>query len=156
MDFIKEKGEQKMKMILRLAVLFVSLLVISNLVFARTCDQELCYEISTTNDHGDTYEWTMEVCLNNDGTGQACGDGECGNLYLFGGGSGWFNTSGYPGFVNGSPRWTTWIFSAEEGGNIGFMNPIGEGELLTGEAVTHDTRYIINGRKVPLSNCSLP
>lgn len=140
-----------MKLVVRLSILVAAFLLVTNMAFAQ-CDQELCYEIVTTSDSY-TYEWNMSVCLNNDGTGEACGDGECGNLYLFGGGPGWFNTNGYPGSVNGNPKWTTWIFSAEGGDNIGFMNPIGEGELVTGEGKVHDSRYIINGKKVPLPNC---
>ena len=47
------------------------------------------------------------------------------DLYLFGGGPGWFNTSGYPGFVNGNPNWTTWIAHGKN--ESGFLQPIGEG-----------------------------
>jgi hypothetical protein len=151
-NFLK-KGDNEMKVVVRLAILVVALLLVSNMAYAASCDQELCYEIVTIS-NSNTFDWTMYVCLDNDGTGEACGDGECGDLYLFGGGPGWFNTSGDPA-IGGNPRWTTWIFSSDGGDNIGFMNPIGDGYMLTGGGKVHGTRYIIRGNLVPMSNCVL-
>jgi hypothetical protein len=149
----QKKGDNEMKVVVRLAILVAAFLLVSNMAFAE-CEQKLCYEIVTTSD-SNTFEWNMYVCLSDDGTGYACGGGECGDLYPFGGGPGWFNTSGDPA-IGGNPRWTTWIFSSDGGDNIGFMNPIGDGYMLTGEGKVHGTKYIIRGKKVPLSNCPVP
>jgi hypothetical protein len=89
------------------------------------------------------------VCLYNDGTGvlNSLNSDTSYNLYLFGGGPGWFNTSGSPAF-GGNPFWTTWI--AHGTNESGFLQPIGEGYMLTGEGVRiGNTRYTIQGKKVP-------
>ena len=123
-----------------------------------TCDIQLCYNIVATDENGNTNSDSWQVCLNDDGTGSLCSDnaGTCYQLYLFGGGPGWFNTSGYPGFVNGKPKWATWI--AHGTNESGFLQPIGEGggggDLLTGEGVhIGNTRYTVQGKKVP---CLIP
>ena len=46
------------------------------------------------------------------------------DLYLFGGGPGWFNTSGDPA-IGGNPRYTTWIARGKN--ESGFLQPIGDG-----------------------------
>ena len=80
------------------------------------------------------------------------------SLYLFGGGPGWFNTSGDPA-IGGNPKYTTWIaWGANE---AGFLQPIGDGVgamgyMLTGEGQSHGNRYTIEGIKVPMSNCPTP
>jgi hypothetical protein len=142
-----------MKIVVRLAVVVVTLLMVSNFVLAQPCDQEFCYEITTTNQNGTKYPWTMYVCLYNDGTGYACADSDCGELSLFGGGPGWPNTTGAPQF-GANPNWTTWLFRADGGDNIGFLQPMGAGGvLITGEGSFPGLRYTIKGQKVPLSNC---
>jgi len=114
------------------------------------CD---CFEVIETDEYGDTSDDFWEVCLNSGkATGSLCSYSaqECYDLHLFGGGPGWFNTSGYPGFVNGNPNWTTWILHGTT--ESGFLQPIGEGWMLTGEGVHYEiiyTRYTVQGKKVP-------
>ncbi|MFZ3138180.1 MAG: hypothetical protein WA126_12420 [Thermodesulfovibrionales bacterium] len=140
-----------MKVAVRLAILVAALLLVTNMAFAKcSIDQLICYDIIATDEYGNTDSDYWEVCLNNDGTGSLYSDNAetSYDLYLFGGGPGWFNTSGYPGFVNGNPRWTTWIARGED--ESGFLQPIGEGLMLTGEGVrTENTRYTVQGMKVP-------
>jgi hypothetical protein len=143
-----------MKVVVRLAILVAALLLVTNMAFAK-CDNLICYDIVATDEYGNTNSDLWEVCLNNTGTGSLCSDNAetCYQLYLFGGGPGWFNTSGYPGFVNGNPKWATWIAHGEY--ESGFLQPIGEGggggDLLTGEGVHigGSTRYTVQGKKVP-------
>jgi len=143
-----------MKVFVRLAILVAALLLVTNMSFAG-CDNLICYDIVATDENGDTHSDFWRVCLYDDGTGslESYNAGYY-DLYLFGGGPGWFNTSGYPGFVNGNPKWATWIAHGEN--ESGFLQPIGEGggggDLLTGEGVcTGDgsNRYTVQGKKVP-------
>ena len=153
-----------MKVVVRLAILVAALLLVTNMAFAQTpptacdsaCDKEyVCYDIIATDEYGNTNSDSWQVCLNDDGTGSLYSNnaGTCYQLYLFGGGPGWFNTSGYPGFVNGKPKWATWIAHGEY--ESGFLQPIGEGgggggDLLTGEGVhIGNTRYTVQGKRVP-------
>lgn len=143
-----------MKVLVRLAILVAALLLVTNLAFANGCpiEEKLCYDIIGTDENDNTNSDSWEVCLYDDGTGLLYSD-KTGlyNLYLFGGGPGWFNTNGYPGFVNGDPKWATWIAHAEN--DSGFLQPIGEGgskgDLLVGEGVRDGIRYTVQGRKVP-------
>jgi hypothetical protein len=111
------------------------------------CNELICYDIIRIIENGYTDNDSWEVCLKNDGTGslESYNAGYY-NLYLFGGGPGWFNTNGYPGFINGAPKWATWIARGKN--ESGFLQPIGEGLLLTGEGVQNGTRYTIQGKKV--------
>jgi hypothetical protein len=82
------------------------------------------------------------------------------NLYLFGGGPGWFNTSGSPA-IGGNPRYTTWI--AHGTNESGFLQPIGDGVgadgyMLTGEGVREGdgtSKYTVQGMKVPCNHAEL-
>jgi hypothetical protein len=114
-----------------------------------TCDLTLCYEIVATDQNGNTQDDTWEVCLNNNGHGSLFSFNAAASyeLYLFGGGPGWFNTNGYPGFVNGDPKWATWI--ARGINESGFLQPIGDGYLLTGEGVHNGNKYTVQGKRVP-------
>jgi hypothetical protein len=108
-----------------------------------------CYEITAIDENGNTNNDFWKVYLNNDGTGLLLSSGaqQKYNLYLFGGGPGWFNTSGYPGFVNGDPKWSTWIARGKN--ESGFLQPIGEGYMLTGEGVRNGNKYTVEGKRVP-------
>jgi hypothetical protein len=141
-----------MKLFVKLGILVAALLLVANMALA-FCDKPICYDIVATEQNGDTHSDYWAVCLYDDGTGyfHSVNANNNYNLYLFGGGPGWFNTSGYPGFVNGNPKWATWIAHGEN--ESGFLQPIGEGggggDLLTGEGVRETTRYTIQGKKVP-------
>ena len=90
-----------MKVAVRLAILVAALLLVTNMAFA-FCDQFICYDIVATYENGNTNTDYWEVCLNNVGNGTLTSDNTDSyyELYLFGGGPGWFNTryfmKGYP------------------------------------------------------------
>jgi hypothetical protein len=137
-----------MKVLMRLAIVLAILLLVTNMAFAQ-CDQDYCYSITATDEYGNTDTDLWEVCLNNNGIGELCSMKlqNCLSLYLFGGGSGWFNTSGDPAF-GGKPNWSAWVAGGINGS--GLLQPIGEGLLLTGEGVSsNETRYTVQGMKVP-------
>jgi hypothetical protein len=144
-----------MKVVVRLAILVATLLLVTNMAFAGCSieDQSVCYNIIATYENGNTYSDYWEVCLNNCGIGSLYSDNAetTYNLYLFGGGPGWFNTSGDPAF-GGKPRYTTWIAHGEY--ESGFLQPIGDGVgadgyMLTGEGQSDGYRYTVLGMKVP-------
>jgi hypothetical protein len=148
----ERKESKKMKAAVRLAILVAALLLVTNMAFA-ACYQEVCYNITATYENGDTNTDFWEVCLNNDGTGSLLSYNAYASydLYLFGGGPGWFNTSGDPAF-GGNPTWSTWI--ARGTNEAGFLQPIGDGVgpngyMLTGEGESNGYRYTIIGNKVP-------
>ena len=140
-----------MKVVVRLAILVAALLLVTNMAFAGCDNKPICYDIIATDQYGVTNSDFWEVCLEDDGNGylHSHNADTTYGLYLFGGGPGWFNTSGYPGFVNGKPIWATWIARGEY--ESGFLQPMGEGggDLLTGEGVRETTRYTVLGKKVP-------
>jgi len=109
------------------------------------CD---CYDIIATHGNGNTNSDYWEVCLSNNGVGSLHSDNTQNtyNLYLFGGGPGWFNTSGSPA-IGGTPGWTTWI--ARGANESGLLQPIGDGYLLTGEGVRNGNKYTVKGKRVP-------
>lgn len=136
-----------------MAILFAALLLVTNMSFAG-CGNLICYEIVATDEYGNTNTDFWEVCLDSGSTGSlySVNSETSYQLYLFGGGPGWFNTTGVPGFVNGDPNYTSWI--AHSTNASGYLQPIGEGsskgDLLTGEGVRIDnTRYTVQGKKVP-------
>jgi len=139
-----------MKVTLRLAILVATLLLVANMAFANgICDQTSCYDIIITDEYGNTTSYTWVVCLNNeDGTGSGHNVNNTGyfDLYLFGGGPGWFNTSGSPA-IGGNPGWTTWILRGED--ESGLLQPIGDGYMLTGEGEREGIRSTLQGMKVP-------
>jgi hypothetical protein len=112
------------------------------------CAQELCYQITATDENGATNSDLWAVCLGSGGTGflQSDNANTNYNLALFGGGPGWFNTSGSPA-IGGKPGWTTWI--ARGTYETGFLQPIGDGYMLTGEGERNGTRYTVEGKQVP-------
>jgi hypothetical protein len=140
-----------MKVLVRLAILVAALLMVSNMAFAQ-CDQQLCYDIVTTDEYGNTIPDLWQGCFDNDGTGQghSVNENYDVDLYLFGGGPGWFNTSGDPA-IGGNPRYTTWIIQSDD--VSGYLQPIGDGYMLTGEGVQNGTRYTVQGWRVP---CAVP
>jgi len=143
-----------MKVVVRLVILVAALLLVTNMAFAGCDNKPICYDILATDEYGNTNSDSWEVCLEDDGTGwlDSANASTTYNLYLFGGGPGWFNTSG-DATISGKPRYTTWIARGEY--EAGFLQPIGEGggagDLLTGEGVHigGSTRYTIQGKKVP-------
>jgi hypothetical protein len=144
-----------MKVVVRLAILVAALLLVTNMAFAGSiCDQQLCYDVTYTNDQGNVvWEDTMWVCLSDDGYGELYlyDDNYSCNLYLFGGGPGWFNASGAPAF-GGKPKWSTWLGICPY--YIAYsLQPIGEGYLLTGVEEYENSRYTVTGMQVPMSNC---
>jgi hypothetical protein len=143
----KKKGDNKMKVVVRLAILVATLLLVANMAFA-FCDQLICYDIVATYENGNTNSDYWEVCLYNSGTGDFHSHNTdlYYNLYLFGGGPGWSNTSGDPA-IGGNPRYTTWIAWGKN--EAGSLQPIGDGYMLTGEGQSDGYRYTIQGKKVP-------
>jgi hypothetical protein len=138
-----------MKVAVRLAILVATLLLVTNMAFAGLyCDQYICYNIIATDENGTTNSDVWEACLNinGNGTGHSVNYNYYVDLYLFGGGPGWFNTSGDPA-IGGNPGWTTWILRGEY--ESGFLQPIGDGYMLTGEGERDGTRYTVQGMKVP-------
>jgi len=145
-----------MQVVVRLAILFASLLLVTNMAFAAPiqCSQELCYDLTYTDNQGQVV-WadTMWVCLKDNGIGEVYfyeADCDSGDLYLFGGGPGWFNASGDPAF-GGKPNWSQWLTNC--GTAFYSLQPIGEGFFMTGVEANEGLRLAINGKKVPMLNC---
>jgi hypothetical protein len=136
-----------MKVVLRLAILVAALLLVSNASYAAIClGTEICYNITATDQNGNTVTDFWNICLRNDGTGYQDSDNDgLTDLYLFGGGPGWFNTSGAPAF-GGNPNWSSWIALGTN--RSGFLQPIGDGYMLTGEGHDGATRWTIIGTRV--------
>jgi hypothetical protein len=141
-----------MKVILRLTILVAALLLVTNMAFAQiiVCINPICYDIIATDVTGNTNTDYWIVCLNNNGTGSLYSNNTLThyNLYLFGGGPGWSNTSGDPAF-GGKPNWSIWIANGSGPTESGFIQPIGEGLLLTGAGESNGNRYTVQGKRVP-------
>jgi hypothetical protein len=156
MNFIKTKGDKKMKVLVRLAVVVAILLMVSNVAVAgsSTCtgDQVVCYKVTISYDTGSTLNNIIYgFCLNDDGTGAFCqwGD-ECASYFkAFGGGTGWYNFDGAPQHGE-NPNWSLWVANNVNGW-AGIYQPIGEGNLLTGVQTYGPTtnRAIVNGIRIP-------
>jgi hypothetical protein len=155
-NLAKRKEIKEMKVILRLAILVVTLLLVSNVAFAvapTTCtgDQVVCYKVTITYDTGSTLNNIIYgFCLNDDGTGAFCqwGD-ECVSYFkAFGGGTGWYNFDGAPQHGE-NPNWSLWVANNVNGW-AGIFQPIGEGNLLTGVQTYGPTtnRAIVNGIRI--------
>jgi hypothetical protein len=143
-----------MKFILRLTILVAALLLVSNMVFA-ACDQERCYNVTATDQIGIVSTGTWRVCLNDNGTGFLKDIGSQYLLRLFGGGPGWFNTSGYPGAVNGDPKFTAWIL--HQSAMSFYIQPLEGGAYIAaiGLGGNGSVWFSTNGVEVPLSSCSV-
>jgi len=139
-----------MKVAVRLTILVAALLLVTNMAFAAPCpiDKLHCYEIVATDENGNTNSDLWTVCLDNGGTSSlySSNANTSYSLYLFGGGPGWFNTSGNPAF-GGNPQWSTWI--AHGTNESGSLQPIGDGYMLTGGGERNGTKYTIQGIKIP-------
>ena len=98
-----------MKVAVKLAILVAALLLVTNMAFAEP-QQCYCYNITATYANGNTNSDYWHVCLGNSGNGSLYSYNATTtySLYLFGGGPGWFNTSGDPA-IGGTPRYTTWV-----------------------------------------------
>jgi len=137
-----------MKLVVRLVIVVAALLLVTNMAFAKKCDQELCYDVIITDEYGASND-TWEVCLNDEdgtGSGSSLNHSDFFDIYLYGGGPGWFNTSGDPA-IGGNPRWSIWIVSGED--QAGFLQPIGDGYMITGAGEREGTRSTLQGIKVP-------
>jgi hypothetical protein len=147
--------ENKMKVMIRLAVIFAALLGISNLAFADsypdcTGDQVVCYNFYYTLPNGTTAgPGIFKFCLNDDGTGGVCEINEGCYEYLkaFGGGTGWYNFDGDPQY-SGNPNWSLWV--AHSNSITSIFQPFGDGYYLTGVLTLTgpNERRIISGTKV--------
>jgi hypothetical protein len=148
MSFVR-KGNKEMKVVVRLAVVVAALLLVSNVAFAVPCagDEDLCYNVTVTQDGGSTITDTLRVCLDDDGIGTICvGSDGCGPVYEWGGGPSWFNFSGSPAF-GGNPLWNAWI--GDVMGGVAYIQPQGAGKnLLTGIGRAGGVRYLISGTKI--------
>jgi hypothetical protein len=143
-----------MKVFVRLAILFVTLLLVANMSYAGCSGQEICYNITYHIQGDGTANCTANFCLNADGTGSVClGNGAdscggCTDLSLFGGGMSWYNCNGDPQ-SGGKPRWTTWVCINSPAGC--FFQPMEGGLYLTG--VTSDstgtTKTFITAFQIP-------
>jgi hypothetical protein len=150
----KTKEGKEMKVVVRLAILVAALLLVANMSYAGCSGQELCYNITYHIQGDGTANCTANACLNADGSGWLClRDGEdscdgCVDLALFGGGTGWFNTSGDPQ-SSGKPRWTTWLSIDSSGSSL--IQPMEGGQMLTG--VTSDStgaiKTTVTGIQIP-------
>lgn len=141
-----------MKIVARFAIVLATLLLVTSTAFAFTCDEEYCYEITSSNMLTDTWY----VCLGDTGTGDLYDYllGVHYSLYLFGGGPGTFNTTGTPA-LGGHPGWTMWVATGP-GPTSGFVQPMppgGGGLIISGEGERNGTKFTIIGRKVDMSNC---
>ena len=146
-----------MKVVVRLAIVLATFLLVANMAPAAfaACEQEYCYEITSTDQNGNTMSDTWDVCLGDDGTGTLFSYNATTtySLYLFGGAPGTVNTAGLPA-LGGHPGWTTWVASGPSAS--GFLQPMppgGGGLIISGEGQQGGTRYTINGTRVSMSNC---
>jgi len=142
-----------MKIAARLAIIIATLLLVSSTAFAIACDEEYCYQITSSNALIDYWA----VCLNDSGTGSLYDYllQTSYTLYLFGGGPGWFNTDGGPFPLAGHPAWTIWV-AYGPGPTSGFVQPMppgAGGSIISGEGERNGTKFTIIGTKVALSNC---
>jgi hypothetical protein len=142
-----------MKVMVRLAMLVAALLLVVNIADACNFGPDICYDATVTDENGNTYYDHYTVCIYGNGQGSLFSQlaGMSYALYMFGGGPGWFNTSGDPAF-GGKPRYTTWIARVTD--ESGFLQPIGDGVgadgyMLTGEGESGGTRYTVLGMRVP-------
>lgn len=144
-----------MKVMLRLAILVASLLLVANLALAAPCDQERCYNVTSTDQNDNPWSGTWRVCLYNEGTGLLKDSGAQYILRLFGGGPGWFNTSGAPGFANGGPMFNAWILHSADISY--YIQPLEGGELLSAIGIGANGAFWLSTTaiKVPLSSCSV-
>jgi hypothetical protein len=153
---LKKERRTKMKVVVRLAILVATLLLVSTVAFAQcmTDDHDRCYAVTLTDEYGNTYTDTWYVYLCDEGWGSLYSDNanDDYDLFLFGGGPGWFNTAGNPMF-GGVPLFTSWI-ADDAGGHAGYIQPQGPTQsLITGEGHDGSTRYTFKGMRVPLTNC---
>lgn len=147
MNFAKKTKEGKeMKAMVSLAILVAALLLVTNMVFA-DCVKELCYEITSTDEYGNTdYDYWF-ACLKDDGIGWLYSDNadRWYKLYLFAGGPGGYLTEQGPPLV----EWPTWIAKDKDGDNVGHIwtNAYYSNLIAAGER--YGTRYTVKGHQVP-------
>jgi len=129
-----------MKVFLILAMLVATSLVVTNMAFAiPICDEQVCYDVLSTDEDSISHTEGWLVCLNNDATGILMGIHP---LALFGNGT---IGSGF----NAHPKWTKWIIHST--GISGEITTDIFGIFLWGEGYVTATnsRFIVQGTKVP-------
>ena len=144
-----------MKVMVRLAILVAALLLVNNLAFAAPCDQEFCYDVASTDQNGIPLAGTWRVCLYDDGRGFLKDSGSQYILRLFGGGPGWFNTNGSPGFTNGDPKFTEWVLHSSAISY--YIHPLEGGALLSAIGIggNGSVWFSTTAVQVPLASCSV-
>ena len=135
-----------MKLFIRLAILVATFLLITNMAFAITCDEEVCYNSTSIFSNGSTSSAAIWVCLNDDATGAmlpiGVGPVPVIPLALFGGGPHWFDFDAHP-------KWTTWILSPDVLPVSGYIWLTEGGYYFNGEGISSGARWIMKGVKVP-------
>lgn len=133
-----------MKVLVKLAVLVVTVLLVTNMAFA-DCEvgPESCYNVTVTGEFGDTHDDIWNVCFYPDGKGTLHSElaDATYNLYAFGGSPLW------PSF-DLTPSPSTWIVDsgAFRAGHIWTTEG---GYYIHGEGHGSGIRYITIGTKVP-------
>jgi hypothetical protein len=80
----------KVKVVVSLAILAVTLLLVSNMAFAGSCDHEYYYDVYMAQQpfvgdpYDDGYDACWDLCINDNGTGSVYDGDETGTLYQFG------------------------------------------------------------------------
>ena len=139
-NLAKRKESKEMKVLVKLAMLVTTLLLIANISFASSCDEQVCYAATVTYEDGTPYDNFWKFCLNDNGTGDMNASVP---LHLFGDSPLW---SGF----DKHPRWTTWILRNPDV-SAHFWTDI-YGMFLNGEGYTGgslNTRWKATGIKVP-------
>jgi|WetSurMetagenome_2_1015567.scaffolds.fasta_scaffold242277_1 hypothetical protein len=132
-----------MKVLVKLAMLVATLLLVANISFAASCDEQVCYAVTVTYQDDTSHGELWNVCLNDDATGYVNGPNP---LYLFGDGPLWSSYDKHP-------KWTKWIIHIPAPSLV-----VGDiwtdiyGMFLFGEGYAGSTvnmRWKVTGKKVP-------
>jgi hypothetical protein len=138
-----------MKVLMRVMILFAAVLLVGNMAFANDngCDRLVCYEITATDEHGNTLNDFWFVCLNDKGYGVLYSDyaDREYNLYLFDQPA--FYSTEKPGW-----GWSTWMLLDSYGNSAAHIWTQALGIYLQGAGVRDGTRYTATGKQVPCEN----
>jgi len=139
-----------MKIMVKLAIVFATLLLITNMAFAFPCVQESCYEVYSTKVDGSVdSEGFWSVCLYNSGMGFLCEDDGCMMLYEYSGGPASYSTNVNP--IPGYLFSNVWLVYGTDVAY--YINSVG-GVYITGVVYDEGERSTIKGIKVDLLNCA--
>jgi len=131
-----------MKVLVKLAMLVATLLLVANISFAASCDEQVCYAVTVTYQDDTSHGELWNVCLNDNATGNISGL----PIYLFGDGPLWSS-------FDKNTRWTKWIINMPAPALV-----VGDiwtdiyGMFLNGEGyagATINMRWKVTGMKVP-------